>query len=206
MPDMNAESILNAISLAANFSPAVNIVMHVLVLGAIVMLFTGAGPKLRRLIFDAVLLILAAAVAVISILVGNPFNMLTFGIIAVISLIELIRGKNLAGRPGLNLNTVISLIIIFIGFWYPEFVQAGLPAMLVLSPLGVIPCPTLMVMLGMLNLAVPNVNRVQYIALIVMAAFYGLTGVFMLKVYLDIALLVILLYSLYNLRLIFGRR
>jgi len=109
-------------------------------------------------------------------------------------------------RPGLNFNTVISLIFIFIGFWYPEFVKADPLSLLIVSPVGTIPCPTLLTCLGALNLSIPHVNRVQYIAALVLGIFYGLVGVFFLKVYLDIALIALVLYSLYNLKFIFVKK
>jgi hypothetical protein len=203
---MSADLILNTISLAANTSLVLNLIIHMLILASILALFLVSNLKIQRYLYDGVLFILAASVAVISIIIGNPFNLIAFGILAIISVVELIQGKNEVARPKLNFNTIVSLIFIFIGFWYPEFVKTDILSMLAISPVGTIPCPTLLVLLGMINLIVPQVNKVQFISTLVLGIFYGLTGVFQLKVYLDIALILIVLYSFYNFRFIFRRK
>jgi len=203
---MNAESILNAIHAAANTSQVVNLVMHLLVLGAVLSLFSISNVKVKRYVFDGTLFILAASVATISIVNGNPFNLITFVIIAIVSIIEVIRGKNWVSRPKMNPNSIACFVFILVGFVYPEFVNANALVLPIVSPLGAIPCATLLVILGMLNLLVPQVNKTQFIVTTMLGLFYGVTGVFQLKVYLDIALLILVLYSLYNFRFIFGKR
>lgn len=203
---MNAESILNAINLAANTSLALNFAMHMLVLGTLLTLFFVANSKAKRYVFDGALLILAISVVVICIVNGNPFNLVTFAIVTVFSAIELQRGKNCVSKPRMSFNSIASFVFILIGLVYPEFVKANAALLPFVSPLGALPCPTFLVILGMLNLLIPNVNRVQFAATTVLGLFYGVTGVFQLGVYLDIALLVLVLYSFYNFRFIFGRK
>lgn len=203
---MSAQSILNAIESAANTSLAFNFVMHVLVLGAICCLLLAADSKTRQYVLNGIFLTLAISVAVICLVNGNLFNLVTFAVIATVSTVELFRGKNRIGKLKADFNSIASFVFILIGFVYPDFVKAN-PALLpFVSPLGAIPCPTLLVMLGMLNLSIPHVNRVQFVTTTVLALFYGITGVFQLGVYLDIALLVLALYSIYNFRFVFGRK
>lgn len=203
---MNADTILKALDSAANMSIFYNSIVHLLILATMIVVFLSADLKLKRYFFDVLILLLMISVAVLSIISGNPFHLVTFGILAIISFVELIKGNNQIVRPKLNINTVIALIFIFAGFWYPEFVKADALSQLIMSPVGTIPCPTLLVSLGMLNLAVPQVNKVQYIATLILGIFYGLVGVFFLKVYLDIALIALVLYSFYNLRLIYKKK
>ena len=203
---MNAESILNAIHAAANTSQVVNLVMHLLVLGAVLSLFSISNVKVKRYVFDGTLFILAASVATISIVNGNPFNLITFVIIAIVSIIEVIRGKNWVSRPKMNPNSIACFVFILVGFVYPEFVNANALVLPIVSPLGAIPCATLLVILGMLNLLVPQVNKTQFIVTTMLGLFYGVTGVFQLKVYLDIALLILVLYSFHNFRFIVGKK
>ena len=65
-----------------------------------------------------------------------------------------------------------------------------------LSPLGIVPCPTMLVSLGLMTLCYPNVNKPLYIAALVSAVVYGVIGTFKLGVYLDITLLLLVIYSL----------
>lgn len=203
---MNVESILDAIRLAANTSPILNFIMHLLVLGAVLSLFFVTDSKTKRYVFDSALLILATSVAVISFVNGNPVNLIAFAMIAVVSAIELARRKNQVSKPSINPNSIASFGFIVIGLVYPDFVKANAVLLPFVSPLGAIPCPTFMVILGMLNLLTPHVNRVQFVTTTVLGLFYGVTGTFQLGVYLDIALLVLVLYSFSNFRFVFGRK
>ncbi|KJS87140.1 MAG: hypothetical protein JM58_05225 [Peptococcaceae bacterium BICA1-8] len=78
--------------------------------------------------------------------------------------------------------------------------------------MGIIPCPTLLTALGLLTLAHPSSNKIQLAVTIFMGLVYGIIGTFILKVYLDITLLAVVLYSLYvllgtsKLRIIFPGR
>jgi len=81
------------------------------------------------------------------------------------------------------------------GFWYPEFVNKNGIELLIASPLGVIPCPTMLTTLGLLTLVSPSINRIQYTITLVFGLIYGIIGVFVFNVYLDITLLVLVFYS-----------
>ena len=203
---MNPESILDAVRAAANTSLVVNLIMHLLVLAAVLSLFLVTDTKTKRYIFDGTLFILATSVAIMSIVSGNPFNLITFVVIAIVSVVEVIRRENQISRPTLNFNSIVCFVFILVGFVYPEFVNANAVVLPIVSPLGAIPCATLLVILGMLNLLVPQVNKTQFIVITVLGLFYGVTGVFQLKVYLDIALLILVFYSLYNFRFVVGKK
>ncbi len=203
---MNPASIMNAIKTSANACLALNLVMHLLVIGTLLALFLVPGSRTRRYVFDTAILALSVSVATISILGGNPFNMAVFGIIAIISAIELVRGMNQVNVPRLSANTIVGFLFVLTGFWYPEFVKASPLLMPVVSPLGAIPCPMFLVMLGMLTLCIPHVNRLQFVTTAALGLFYGITGVLQLGVYLDLVLLAAALYSFWNFRLVFGKR
>lgn len=203
---MNAQSILEVLHKSANFSIPLNLIMHLLIVAAIVVLFFVSNSRLKRYVVDSVLVILPLSVAVLSIVNGNPFNFITFVVLSIIGIIELFQGKNQVERPKISFNTIICLVFIFIGFWYPEFTEANYFMMLFVSPVGVIPCPTLLTVVGMINLLVPKVSKLQFIFMALMAVFYGVVGVFVLKVYLDITLLLLAIYTFINFRLVFAKK
>ena len=69
--------------------------------------------------------------------------------------------------------------------------------MLFVSPMGIVPCPTLIVILSLFTLNSSGISKLQYIATIIIGAMYAVIGVFILKVYLDAALGILVLYSIY---------
>lgn len=201
---MNKEIILNFLPMVANKYLFLNAIMHVLIYGVLAAIFL-SGYKQKRIIFDSLIAVLFISVAAISILNSNPFNFLTFAILSVFAVIELFKAKNDITFKPFNLNTLVCMTIILVGLWYPHFVNVHPALMLLLAPTGIIPCPTLMVVLGLLNLIYPKVNKGLYAATSLIGAFYGITGVLLLKVYLDIPLLLITVYSVYNLRFLFTK-
>ena len=203
---MNAETILGFLLDASNRSLFLNGLMHVLVLAAVISLFVISNFKAKRLIFDLTLLVLFSTVAAMSLLVGNPFNFATFAILSFTAAIEVVRGKNQVETPGSGFSTYLASAFILIGFVYPEFVKTSPWLLPFVSPVGIVPCPTLLAAMGMLNLVRPRVSRLQYVVTTLTGIIYAVIGVFFLKVNLDIALLVLVAYSLYNFRAFFGKR
>ncbi|MEN6348649.1 MAG: hypothetical protein ABFD08_04515 [Syntrophomonas sp.] len=70
--------------------------------------------------------------------------------------------------------------------------------LLVFSPVGIIPCPTLLATLGLRTLVYPGTGKVQYAIAIFMGFVYGIIGTFVFKVYLDAALLALAIFAVYN--------
>ncbi|HYE82076.1 MAG TPA: hypothetical protein VEG39_07910 [Clostridia bacterium] len=199
---MNKEVILNFLPMVANKYLLLNAIMHILIYGVLAMVFL-SGSKWKRIAFDSMIVLLLVSVAAISILNGNPFNFLTFTILSVFAVIELFKAENDIKFDVFSLNTLACIAIILVGLWYPHFANTHPVLMLLLAPTGIIPCPTLMVVLGLLNLVYPKINRGLYTVTSLMGVFYGATGIFMLKVTLDVPLLLIAAYSVYNLKFLF---
>lgn len=77
----------------------------------------------------------------------------------------------------------------------------------IISPVGVIPCPTLTIAMGMLTLfRRTEAKGSLYFLATIMALFYGGPGVFLLKVYLDIPLLAPALYSAADIAVTYSKR
>ncbi len=192
---MNSKSILNYLEMIANSNLMVNTFMHAVALAAIFALFLISNNILKRVVFQTSVSILFLSVTINALVYGNPFHVITFGILALITLVNLFMYKRDLQITNRKWNIIISCFFIFMGFWYPEFVNKNGIELLIASPLGVIPCPTMLTTLGLLTLVSPSINRIQYTITLVFGLIYGIIGVFVFNVYLDITLLVLVFYS-----------
>lgn len=202
---MNKEVILNYIEMVAGKYPVISILLHILIIALIITLFI-PGFKQKRLTFDGVLTVIFASVASVALINGNPFNGVVFIILVVFAVFELFQRRNEITVPvftsvsrGAVIRNLLCMAAILVGILYPHFVNVSPALLLFLSPIGIIPCPTLTVALGLLNLYYPKTNKGLYTVVTIAGMFYGLTGVFLLHVYTDIPLMILALYSLYRL-------
>ena len=120
----------------------------------------------------------------------NPFNGLVF-LLAAAAVVAL--GRR---RPGEKVDrpplwaAAAGLIMIVFGWVYPHFLQGGgWLQYLYRSPAGLIPCPTLSLVIGFLLLANGFSSRGLSILLGVLGLFYALFGAFRLGVRLDLVLM-----------------
>jgi len=191
------QTILSYLEMVANNNLFLNLSMHIVVLMALIAAFFGTKEKIRRFIFHVSLSTLFLSVTATALVFGNPFHAITFGLLALTALIQLFVSKQSIEISKSKWSVIIALLFIFIGLWYPEFVKQNALVLLMVSPVGAVPCPTLLTALGLLILISPSVNRAQYLVTIMMGLVYGIIGVAVLKVYLDITLLVLALYAVY---------
>lgn len=192
---MNAQGIMNYLETIANHSLWVNLSMHIMALLALFAIFVVTKEHLKRWIFQAAISILFFSVTINALVFGNPFHAVTFGILALTALVQLFVRTEAIRVTESKWMMAIALFFIFMGLWYPEFVDKNPLMLLVVSPVGVIPCPTLLTTIGLLTLIMPRVNRFQYLITITLGIVYGVIGVFVFKVYLDITLLILALYA-----------
>jgi hypothetical protein len=75
------------------------------------------------------------------------------------------------------------------GWLYPHFLDVDPIAYLVAAPVGLVPCPTLAVVIGVALLGGGLGSRAWSLVLAALGLFYGLFGVFRLGVLLDLGLL-----------------
>lgn len=127
-----------------------------------------------------------ASVSVLAWLEGNPFNGTCFGFLAIV-LVALLRmlpatPVRLGSAPWL----VISLLLFAFGWIYPHFLEAS-PSFMYLyaAPLGLVPCPTLSMVVGSLMAFRGLGSRAWTGVLTVAAAFYGVFGSVYLGVIID---------------------
>lgn len=130
------------------------------------------------------------SVAVFAWLTGNPFNGILFVIAGILILVfGLKASENPVGLSQIPFMAIGIIMIVF-GLVYPHFLKPdSVFEYLYASPAGLIPCPTLSVLIGFALLLNGFGSQSVSLTLIVMGLFYGLFGVFRLAVYLDSFLL-----------------
>jgi len=129
------------------------------------------------------------SVAVFAWLSGNPFNGILFSIMAILIVIF---GFKASDQP-INISQVpfmvLGIIMIIFGLVYPHFISAdSFLKYLYASPVGLIPCPTLSIIIGFLLLYNGFGSHSITLTFIIFGLFYGIFGVLKLAVYLDIFL------------------
>lgn len=129
------------------------------------------------------------SVAVMAFMTGNPFNGMLFSILA---LLLFIFGLKASGQPVQNSSLVfmvIGILMIAFGMVYPHFIGEGsFVRYLYASPVGLIPCPTLSLLIGFLLLYNGFGSQSLTFTLVIFGLFYGIFGALKFGVYLDIFL------------------
>jgi hypothetical protein len=181
------ERILSNLTLMANEAVALAIAWHGLTLIAILALLLGWRPSRR--VAGAALAAPIASAGTVAFLYGNPFNGVLLGALAV-ALVGLASrlGPERTTRDSAAL-TAIGVAMITFGWLYPHFLGAGLGVRYLISaPTGVVPCPTLSLVIGLALLAGGFGSRAWSLPLALIGLFYGLYGFARLGVDLDAAL------------------
>jgi hypothetical protein len=123
--------------------------------------------------------------------IRNPFNGLVFLVAGLLLIIVTRRQKNFSVVLNKNVWFKTAGILVFLsGFVYPHFLSNDVWVHLVVAPIGLIPCPTLLIVTGLALIIDLKQPRLFLTLLIVLDAFYGLFGVFKLEVSLDGILIV----------------
>lgn len=182
-------TILSYLAEASNALWPLAVAWHAVLLAGLVLLVGGWRPTRRT----AGLLLTAPLLSVSAVAwdFGNPFNGLVFLGLAVATGILALRLDRtpirFEGRPAWTVFA--GTFLVAFGLVYPHFVQVGSPlAWLVAAPTGLIPCPTLSVVLGVLLLT-RGLSRPIEVILGLAGLFYGVIGVIVLGVTLDLGLL-----------------
>ena len=184
---MNKEVILTYLEKISNGCLPVNFVMHMAVIALVTVMIVKKG-KLHKAYMIIPIGILVLSVLAHAIVYGNPFHMITFALFAVSFLVFYKKNQTWMQLEASVLNGLAGIVILS-GFWYPEFVHTGKIGSLLLSPVGVVPCATLLVTVGFFTLYSDYLSRGLCVAGVAMAAIYGIVGVFVLDVEYDVFLL-----------------
>ena len=150
MPSPGA--IVEGLRVIANDAIALAVVWHLLLAAACIALALGWCPSQRSA--GALLSVPVASVSALAFRYGNPFNGLMFAALA-LALLGL--AGRLAPRPvqrGGAAMTVVGILMIAFAWLYPHFLDLRSPTIYVVgAPTGLIPCPTLSLLIGFTLLA-----------------------------------------------------
>lgn len=179
--------ILEGLTRIANDAFALGVLWHALLAALLLTLAVGWRPTARVLA-----LLLCAPLASVSALAwafGNPFNGLVFALstAALLGLATRLPARRVAlGRPW---TVALGVVLVGLGWFYPHFLYDR-PRTVYLygAPLGLVPCPTLAVVVG-LTLAAGGLGPRWSLALATLSALYALVGAAHLGVGVDLALL-----------------
>jgi len=182
------EEILNGLQAIVDNQSIIAIIWHIAFYFFIICLFINWRPSNK--IMSILICLPLISVAVLAWSYGNPFNGTLFSILAMVIFIFALRTTGLQVSFSTWPFILIGIIMIVFGFVYPHFIKANsLFEYLYASPVGLIPCPTLSILIGIVLLFNPLGSPVITLSFVVFGLFYGLFGVFKLGVTLDLFLL-----------------
>jgi len=178
------EEILAGLTWLANEYTGIAIAWHIITLMLIAALFAGWKPGNNLMI-----LILASPLITVSVLAslqGNYFNAGVFAFLVIMSLYVTLRSGNETIKGNRSWPDIIGLLLIIFGLFYPEFLNTNSTLEYAYAaPTGLIPCPTLAILTGF-ALLYNGFGSVRWAMILAISGmFYGLFGVFYLKMYID---------------------
>ena len=183
----SSEQILFGLKEIANNWRGVSIFWHFYFGIIMVLLLSGIRPskQLAGLLLGLPILSVSA-VAWMSV---NPFNGLVFGIVGILLLIFSTRLTKEKVQFSPRWVLIPGAVIFAFGWIYPHFLDtlSFLPY-LYAAPIGLIPCPTLSIVIGLALLLNGLGSRAISRILGITGLFYGITGVLQLGVAIDLVL------------------
>lgn len=183
------QTILNHLARAANEAIVLAGLWHAALAVAVGALARGWRPPARRA--RTMLAAPLASASVVAFFFGNPFNAIVLGVGASVLFALGLGTERPPSAPAPLLVRLTAVAMIAFGAFYPHFLEGHSPmAYSVAAPMGVIPCPTLSVMIGWALFANGLGSRTWSLSLAALGMFYGVFGVFRLQVHLDMPLLV----------------
>jgi len=188
-----AEEILNKLTAIVQqgmaFSPFIRVILLVLVGWCI------AKRRVLTGYLAAYAGLVATAASVMAIGFEDQELALTFFLLFPLGLLwgreALLLPPNMKAGP---VRISIAAIFGLFAFFYPEFVE-GVRGAVLSAPLGIVPCPTLVLLLSVVMLTGRAYGLYTVVPTWVVAAFYGVVGVFYLGVKVDWVLLAALVVS-----------
>jgi len=185
MPSSN--EILARLAAAANQESAIAILWHLAIAGALLGLAAGWRPSVRTAL--ALLAAPLGSAGLLALAYDNPFN----GIVLVAAAAAAVAAASTA-RPHLVRRApawlfAIGVASLAFGWVYPHFLTGSPLRYLYAAPVGVVPCPTLAVVIGFTLMGGGLGHRAWMFGLAGLGLFYGVFGAFRLGVWLDAGLI-----------------
>jgi hypothetical protein len=184
----SSEAILSGLTAIANEWRELALIWHVGLATLIVALLAGWRPSNRS--GGALLIAPVLSVSALAWASGNPFNAAAFAILAVALAAIANRVTTERVRVASPFPLLSGALLVAYGWIYPHFLSAeSWAAYTYASPLGLVPCPTLSVLIGV-TLILDRLGSTPWCTTLIAAGLvYGAIGVFRLGVVLDYGLL-----------------
>jgi hypothetical protein len=180
--------ILEGIAAIVNGRTNLAILWHVVLAAVVIAILAGWRPLRRTGAVAAALPLLS--VALMAKAAGNPFNAIVFLLFAILLVVLGLRLPLERVVPAPVGVRVAGALMIAFGWVYPHFLEGGSWLIyLYAAPTGLIPCPTLSVMVGLTFLAAGFSSKPFALTLGFLGLFYGAFGAFRLGVTIDLVLL-----------------
>jgi hypothetical protein len=182
------QEIISSLESIANDYVAVAVFWHIAFYILLTILLVKWEPSNKLL---GVLLCLPLfSVAMFAWIAGNPFNGILFLAIGILVFIFALRTSPEPIAFSSVPFMVIGVLMIIFGLVYPHFIHTdSFIKYFYATPLGLVPCPTLSLLIGFMLLYNGFGSNAMTITFIIFGFFYGIFGVLKLGVHLDIGLI-----------------
>jgi hypothetical protein len=189
------ELILNGLSNIANQWWLLAAAWHVYFAVLIVGLIAGVRPSKR--VAGVLLALPLLSVSILAWTAANPFNGVLLGLAGVALIVLALRLPNEPIRIAPLWVVVAGALMFVFGWVYPHFLDTfPVLAYLYAAPTGLVPCPTLSIVIGLALIGGDLDSLLWTSVLAATGLFYGLFGALRLGVTIDIVLLLGALFAL----------
>lgn len=185
---LKAEDIINGLQAIVNEYSTIAIIWHVIFYALIIALIAKWQPSNRLL--GILLCIPLLSVAVLAWITGNPFNGIMFSILSILVIIFGLKTSTQPISMSQLVFVIIGILMVAFGLVYPHFIDKSIIKHLYASPVGLIPCPTLCILIGFVLIFNGFGSQAIKLIFIIFGLFYGIFGVLKLAVYVDMFLII----------------
>ena len=187
MPD--TREILDKLQSLANDYFAIAIFWHIAFYILLALLFTKWAPSNR--LFGILVSLPLLSVALFAWISGNPFNGALFSLLAILVFVFGLKTSPKSVATSAFPFWIMGVLMIIFGLVYPHFISGGgFIRYFYATPLGLVPCPTLSLLIGFMLLYNGFESGPMSLVFIVFGLFYGFFGVFKLGVFVDVGLII----------------
>ena len=183
-----SEQILAGLKIIVNTWWPLAVFWHVYFAAVVIALIFGVRPSKR--LSGILLLLPILSVSFVAWMSSNPFNGILYAFIGILLIYFSIKlpHEKISIAPSWTL--ILGIILFIFGWVYPHFLEnSSWYEYLYKAPTGLIPCPTLSVVIGLLLILNGLESRVISLLIGIVGLYYGITGVIQLGVLIDLVLL-----------------
>jgi hypothetical protein len=186
---LSPDDIIRALHYLADHYVNVAISWHIIIYGFLLFILIAKRKVTNRLI-GGLLSLPVFSVSIFAWQIQNPFNGTLFLILGMLLFVFSfkVKSQRIVVNPSFAIRAS-GIAILLSGLIYPHFLGQEFSIYLYAAPTGIIPCPTLLMITGFSLIFLLKQSYKWMMALLVADVLYGLLGVFLLGVELDIMLL-----------------